>query len=70
MAQVLVGSPQPLSAEARAQYQASPCEICVGQSGTGTEFPPSTSVYTVSIIPQMHNTHIHLRGALPRRTNG
>ena len=33
---------RPLTAKVRLRTQASPYEICGGQSGTGTSFPPST----------------------------
>jgi hypothetical protein len=35
----------PPTAEARFRYRLSPCEICGGQSGTGTGFSASTSVF-------------------------
>jgi hypothetical protein len=41
----------PLMAEAQIQSQASPGEICGGQSGTGTGFPPNTSVFTGASVP-------------------
>jgi len=45
-------SRRPLSFKARAQYQASPCWICGGQSGSGTGFSPSVSVFSC----QFHST--------------
>jgi hypothetical protein len=56
--------------EVRAGSQVGSCEICGGQSGTGTGFCASTSVYHVSIFPPMLHTHLHLHVALTRRTNG
>jgi hypothetical protein len=50
----------PLAAEAKVRFQASLCELYSGQSGTGTGFSPSTSVFPVSIIPLVLHTHLHL----------
>jgi hypothetical protein len=47
MAQVV--SRRPLTAEARVRSLVNPCEICGGQSGTGTGFFWSTSVFPLSI---------------------
>jgi hypothetical protein len=50
MAQVV--SRRPLSAEARIRARINPCGICGGQSGTGTGFSPSSSVFPC----QYHST--------------
>ena len=49
MAQAL--SRRPLTAEARVHSHDSPWEICGRQSGTGTGFSPSTSVFIFNFIP-------------------
>jgi hypothetical protein len=43
MAQVV--SRRPLTAEAWVRAWVNPCGICSGQSGTGTGFSPSSSVF-------------------------
>jgi hypothetical protein len=44
-----------LTVEAQVRVQASPCRICVGQSGIGTDFSPTPSVfpnqYHVAVAP-------------------
>jgi hypothetical protein len=51
---------RPLTAEARVRSRVSPCGICSGQSGIGTGFSPSTSVFPC----QFHSTGAPLHGQL------
>jgi hypothetical protein len=51
-------SRRPLTAEARVRSRVSPCGICGGQSGTGTGFSLSTSVFPC----QFHFTGASLQG--------
>jgi hypothetical protein len=51
-------SRRPLTAEARVRSRVSPCGICGGQSGTGTRFSRSTSVFP----RQFHSTGAPLPG--------
>ena len=46
---------RPLTAESQVRTRAVPCEVCGGQSGTGTGFPPSTSRF----LSQYHSTNAH-----------
>ena len=49
MAEVV--SCQPVTTETLVKFQARPCGICSGQNGTGTGFPPNTSVF-----PSQHHS--------------
>jgi hypothetical protein len=52
MAQVV--SRRPLTAQARSRARVNPCGICGGQSGSGTGFSPSSSVFPCQyIIPPL-----------------
>ena len=46
--------------ESPLQSQASPCEICGEQSGTGTGYLRELTFFLASIIPPMLHTHSSL----------
>jgi hypothetical protein len=44
-------SRRPLTAEAQVRSRVSPCGVCGGQSGNGTDFSPSCRFSSVNFIP-------------------
>jgi hypothetical protein len=48
----------PLTAEARVRVRVNACVSFGGQSGTGTGFSPSFSVFPASMIPPLLHTHL------------
>jgi len=60
----------PVTAEARVRSQVNPCEICGGESDTGTGLYTNILFFPVNTVPLMLHFHFPLRVALTRRTNG
>jgi hypothetical protein len=58
-------SRRPLTAKARVRPWVSLCGICGDQSGTGTGFSPSTSVFPF----QFHSTGAPLLGRMQKKTD-
>jgi hypothetical protein len=56
-------SRRPPTAEDRVRSRVSPCGICGGQSGIGTSFSPSTSVFPC----QFHSTGAALHGNIKKK---
>jgi hypothetical protein len=48
----------PVTAEALVRVRVNPWEICGRQSGIGTGFSSSASVFPVSIIPPLLHSHL------------
>jgi hypothetical protein len=61
MAQAI--SRRPLTAEARFRSRVRPYRICCAQSGTGTSFSPSTSVF----LCQFHSTSVPIYGKTKKK---
>jgi hypothetical protein len=52
----------PLTAESRVRARVNPCEICGGQSGTGTGFSSNFSVFLLSLYLHRRSPYsYHLR---------
>jgi hypothetical protein len=58
---------RPLTTEAWIRSQGSTCDICGGQSGTGTGFSPSAMYIG---FPTMFHDHFRQYVAVTRRTSG
>jgi hypothetical protein len=60
---------RPLTAESRVRAQVNLCGLCTGQSGTGTGFSPSSSVF-----PRQYNStvalHTHISCGIKNRPIG
>jgi hypothetical protein len=52
----------PLTAESRVRSRIGPCDICGGQSGTGTVFSPSSSAVPFNFIPLWFSVLIYHLG--------
>jgi hypothetical protein len=63
-------SSRPLTAEAHVRALVSTCGICGGQSGTETGLSPSSSVFTVIIIPLWLSILMHHVGMNNRLVSG
>ena len=59
-----------VTAEARVRSWVSPCEICGGQSDTGTCFSATTSVFPCQYNSTIAPYSLHIHFAVIRRTNG
>jgi hypothetical protein len=56
---------RPVTAEAQVRPRISPCRICGGQSGTGTGFPLSTSLFPC----EFNSTGAPLHGTTEKTNN-
>jgi hypothetical protein len=59
-----------VTAEERLRSRAKPCELCGGQSCTGTGFHPNVSVSLVTITLPVLRTYVLINITLTRRTSG
>jgi hypothetical protein len=53
-----------LTADAHVRTQINPREICVGQSGIGTGFPPEYLGFACQYLSMMLHTHLHVQVTL------
>jgi hypothetical protein len=59
-----------ITVEARVRSKLGQFEICGGRNGSGACFSPSTLFSSVSVIPPVLQSHLHLHAALTGRTIG